>query len=107
MPDQPGPNQPFKFKEITYEDVKRWLRSSTTKTEGSFWNYIKPYSAIFIRKETRDRVLKDFGMDISLLFPAADCAVIRFYCEDGEIMGITHADTERAANGLIPACAKK
>ena len=106
MPDQPSSNKPFTFREITYKDVKRWINSRLTKENGSFWDEPKPYSAIFIRKETRDRVLRDFGIDISLLFPASDCAVIRFYCEDGEIMGITHADTERAANGLIPACAE-
>lgn len=52
-------------------------------------------------KETHDRIKAEFGVSISLVYPAADCAVVRFYDKEKEIIGLTHSDADRTTHNII------
>lgn len=106
MTDQPDADKIEKniVHEITYEEVCEWMDSKEYQSEGTLWNVLKKYSAFFIRKEVRDKVLRDFGIDLSLVYPSADCAVVRFYDEKEKVMGIAHVDAKYAGKNLIKDC---
>ena len=102
MPDQPTGDKLIEdCHEITYEEFVEYYNSGVYKEQGSIWNVDKNYNTIFMTKETHDRILKEFGRSVSLVFPAADCAVVRFYDPVHEVIGITHSDAAHTTNNII------
>lgn len=102
MPDQPtGPNLIEECHEITYEEFVEYYTSNTYKEQGTIWNVAKNYTTIFMTKETHDRILEEFGRSVSLVYPAADCAVVRFYDPVHEVIGLTHSDAARTTDNIV------
>lgn len=93
MPDQPkGEKLVEDCHEITFEEFVEYYESDTAKKQGTIWNVDKNYTAIFMTKDTFDKIQEKYHRSISLVFPAADCAVVRYYDKDKEIIGLTHSD---------------
>lgn len=99
MPDQPKGGEVCH--EITYEEVLESYKTDTAHKEGTLWNVEKKYDAVFMTRETHYRVMEDFGRSMSLVFPAADCAVIRMYDKKKDVIGITHSDIAHTTKNII------
>ena len=87
--------------EITFDDFKEYYASNIAKEQGTIWNVDKFYNAVFMSKDTYDKVKEEFNRSISLVFPAADCAVVRFYDPKKNIIGITHSDAVHTTRDII------
>ena len=102
MPDQPKEEDLVEeCHEITLEEVKKYYLSETYQKQGTIWNIPKNYTSIFMTKDTHDKIVEEFGRSISLVYPAADCAVVRFYDPKKDVIGITHSDAGRTTNNII------
>ncbi len=99
MPDQPNGGE--KCHEITYDEILEQYKTDIAHKEGTLWNVPKNYDAIFMTRETHFRVSEDFGRSISLVFPAADCAIIRLYDKKNDVIGLTHSDIVHTSNNII------
>ena len=99
MPDQPKNAE--KCHEITYEEIADAYKTDLAHKEGTLWNVPKNYDAVFMRRETHFQVEEDFGRSISLVYPAADCAIIRMYDKKNDVIGITHSDIAHTSNNII------
>ena len=104
MPDQPAGGEVCH--EITLEEISEQYHNKRAVAEGTLWNVEKNYDSIFMTRETHYRALEDFGRSISLVFPAADCAVIRMYDKKQDVIGITHSDISRTTRNVIGDMAK-
>ena len=87
--------------EISFDEFKEYYDSEVYKREGTVWNVDKFYNALFMTKETHDKVKSEIGRSVSLVFPAADCAVIRFYDPKKNVIGLTHSDAVHTTRGII------
>ena len=102
MPDQPTGDKLIEdCHEITYEDFVEYFNSDVYKKQGTIWNVDKNYNSIFMKKDVHDRVLEEFGRGVSLVFPAADCAVVRFYDKNHNVIGLTHSDAAHTTGNII------
>ncbi len=99
MPDQPKDCEVCH--EITYEEVLDSYRTDLAYKEGTLWNVEKKYDAVFMTRETHYRVMEDMGRSISLVFPAADCAIVRLYDKKNDVIGITHSDIQRTSRNIV------
>ena len=87
--------------ELTLSDFREYYKSDVAKDEDSIWNVDKFYNALFMSKDTHNKVKLEFGRGISLVYPAADCAVVRFYDPKLNVIGLTHADAIHTTRGII------
>lgn len=102
MPDQETGNKLIEeCHEITYDEFKEYYDSDIYKKQGTIWNVDKFYNSIFMTKDTYDRVKSEIGRSVALVFPAADCAVVRFYDPKKNIIGLTHSDAIHTTRGII------
>lgn len=102
MPDQPSKEKTQeKTHEITFEEFSSYYDSDMVKKQGSIWNIDKLYTSIFITKETNDKIKEKYNRNVSLVCPAADCAVVRYYDKEKQIIGITHSDAVHTGNNII------
>lgn len=102
MPDQPKEDKLIEeCHEITFEEFEEYYQSNIAQEQGTIWNVEKNYLAIFMTKETHDKIKEKYGRSVSLVYPAADCAVVRFYDKDKEVIGLTHSDANYTATNLI------
>lgn len=102
MPDQQtGDKLIEECHEITFDDFKNYYESDIANREGTLWNVDKFYNALFMRKDTYDKVKSLFGRGVSLVFPAADCAVVRFYDPKLNVIGLTHSDAVHTTRGIV------
>ena len=99
MPDQPKDAEPCH--EITYEEILNSYKTDLAHKEGTLWNVEKNYDSVFMTRETHFKVMEDFGRSISLVYPAADCAVIRMYDKKKDVIGITHSDIKHTSKNII------
>ena len=99
MPDQPKGGE--KCHEITYEEIKEAYKSDIAHRDGSLWNVDKNYDAVFMRRETHFQVAEDFGRSLSLVYPAADCAIVRMYDKKNDVIGITHSDIVHTTTNIV------
>ncbi len=99
MPDQPKDAE--KCHEITYEEIVNAYKTDLAHKEGTLWDVPKNYDAVFMRRSTHYQVAEDFGRSISLVYPAADCAIIRMYDKKNDVIGITHSDIAHTSNNII------
>lgn len=90
--------------EITFDDFKEYYASDIAKEQGTLWNVDKFYNALFMSKDTYNKVKEEFNRSVSLVFPAADCAVVRFYDPKLDVIGITHSDAVHTTRGIIGKC---
>ena len=100
MPDQPKEKDEV-CHEITYEDVLESYKTDTAHKEGTLWNVEKKYDAVFMTRETHFKVMEDFGRSMSLVYPAADCAVVRMYDKKNDVIGLTHSDIDHTSKNVI------
>ena len=102
MPDQPKGDKLIEAcHEITFEEFNNYYESKTAKDEGTIWNVDKNYTAIFMTKETHDKIKEKYHRSVSLVYPAADCAVVRFYDKEQEIIGLTHSNGYYTGENII------
>lgn len=99
MPDQPKDGETCH--EITYEEVEEAYKTDKAHTEGTLWNVEKNYDAVFMTRETHFKVMEDYGRSMSLVYPAADCAVIRMYDKNKDVIGLTHSDIAHTTKNII------
>ena len=99
MPDQPKDAETCH--EITYEELLNFYKTDKAHTEGTIWNVDKNYDSVFMKRETHFRAMEDFGRSISLVYPAADCAIIRIYDKKKDVIGITHSDIAHTTKNII------
>lgn len=99
MPDQPKDAE--KCHEITYDEIVGAYKTDLAHKEGTLWNVPKNYDAVFMTRETHFQVEEDFGRSISLVYPAADCAIVRMYDKKNDVIGITHSDIAHTSNNII------
>ena len=99
MPDQPKGGEVCH--EITYDEIAESYKTDIAKRQGTLWNVQKDYDAVFMTRETHFRVMEDYGRSVSLVFPAADCAIIRMYDKKKDVIGITHSDFIRTSQNVI------
>lgn len=100
MPDQPSKVEE-EAHEITLEEFSSYYDSDTYKKDGTIWNINKNYTSIFITKETRDKIKEKYDRSVSLVYPAADCAVVRYYDKEKDIIGLTHSDAAHTGSNII------
>ena len=99
MPDQPSNGE--KCHEITYDEIADFYKTDLAHKEGTLWNVPKEYDAVFMTRETHFRVLEDFGRSISLVYPAADCAIVRLYDKKNDVIGLTHSDISHTTKNIV------
>ena len=99
MPDQPKDGE--KCHEITYEEVINYYKSSIAHRDNSIWNEIQKCDSLFMTRETHYEVLESTGRSISLVFPAADCAIVRMYDKKKDVIGITHSGIPHTTKNVI------
>ncbi len=99
MPDQPSNGE--KCHEITYDEIADFYKTDLAHKEGTLWNVPKEYDAVFMTRETHFRVLEDFGRSISLVYPAADCAIVRLYDKKNDVIGLTHSDVSHTTKNIV------
>ena len=99
MPDQP--NNGEICHEITYDEVAESYKTDLAHKEGTLWNVSKNYDAVFMTRETHYRVLEDFGRSLSLVYPAADCAIVRLYDKKNDVIGLTHSDIAHTTKNIV------
>lgn len=99
MPDQPKGGEVCH--ELTYDEVRESYNTDLAHREGTIWNVPKNYDAVFMTRETHFRVMEDFGKSISLVYPAADCAIVRMYDKKNDVIGLTHSDIAHTTNNII------
>lgn len=105
MPDQPA--EPIEVcHELTYKEILQHYRGRLAHTQGTIWNEIQNYDALFMTRETHCDVLDSTGRSIALVFPAADCAVIRMYDPKKDVIGITHSGVEHTTKNVIGSMSK-
>ena len=93
MPDQPkGEKLVEECHELTYDELSEFFESDTYKNQGTIWNVDKNYTSIFMTKETHDKIKEKYNRSVSLVYPVADCAVVRYYDKEKEVIGLTHSD---------------
>ena len=92
--------------ELTIDEIKSFYSSDKYEKEGTIWNVDKFYNAIFMKRETYEAIKRELGKDVALVFPAADCAVVRFYDPVHDVIGLTHSDAVHTGRGIIPKCVK-
>lgn len=102
MPDQPTGDKLIEAcHEITFDEFSDYYQSDIAYKQGTIWNVDKNYTAIFMNKDTHDRVKDKFNRSISLVYPAADCAVVRFYDKKNNIIGLTHSDAKYTGENIV------
>jgi len=99
MPDQPKGGEVCH--EITYDEVLESYKTDLAHKEGTLWNVEKAYDAVFMTRDTHYKVMEDFGRSMSLVFPAADCAVVRLYDKNKDVIGLTHSDIAHTSKNVI------
>lgn len=99
MPDQPKVGE--RCHELTYEEVLKDYKTSLAHNEGSIWNIDRNYDSIFMTRETHYRIMEDMGRSISLTFPAGDCAIVRVYDKEKDIIGLTHSGIAQTTTNII------
>ena len=99
MPDQPIGGE--KCHELTYDEISESYKTDLAHREGTLWNVPKNYDAIFMTRETHFRIAEDYGRSISLVYPAADCAIVRMYDKEKDVIGLTHSDIVHTSNNII------
>jgi hypothetical protein len=99
MPDQPKDGE--KCHEITYEEVINYYKSSIAHRDNSIWNEIQKCDSLFMTRETHYEVLESTGRSISLVFPSADCAIVRMYDKKKDVIGITHSGIPHTTKNVI------
>ncbi len=99
MPDQPVGAEVCH--EITYDEIANGYKSDAANRDGTIWNVPKNYDSVFMSRETHYRIMEDFGRSISLVYPAADCAVVRMYDRKKDVIALTHSDIARTTRDLI------
>ena len=105
MPDQPKEDSLLEeCHEITFDEISSYFESEIYKKQGTIWNIDKPYNAIFQTQETHDKIKEKYGKSISLVYPCADCAVVRFYDSKKQIVGLTHSDAVHTTSNIIGQC---
>ena len=105
MPDQPLDDKLVEeCHELTTEEILSFYDTDVAKKEGTIWNVDKNFSALFMTKETHDKVFDTCGRSVSLVFPCADCAVVRFYDKEHDVIGITHSDAIHTGRNIVPKC---
>ncbi len=105
MPDQPLNDKLIEdCHELTTEEIIGYYDTEIARKQGTLWNVDKNFNAIFMAKNTHDEVLKKSGRNVSLVFPCADCAVVRFYDPEHDVIGITHSDAVHTGQKIIPKC---
>ena len=93
MPDQPKDESLIEdCHEITLEEFLNYYKEERSKKENTIWNTKKNYTAIFMTKETNDQLKRQVGRSVSLVYPAADCAIVRYYDKKNNVIGLTHSD---------------
>ena len=99
MPDQPKGGEPCH--EITYEEIAESYKTDTASREGTIWNIPKNYDSVFMTRETHFRIMEDYGRSVSLVYPAADCAIVRMYDKKKDVIGLTHSDIAHTTNNIV------
>ena len=99
MPDQGKDKE--NCHEITYDEIYEYYKSDIAHKNGTIWNIDKNYNSVFMTRETHFRVLEDFGRSISLVYPAADCAIVRIYDKKKDVIGITHSDINFTTKNIV------
>ena len=102
MPDQPKDDKLVeKCHEITFDEFCKYYESDEYKSQGTIWNIEKNYTAIFMTKETHDKIKEKYNRSVSLVYPAADCAVVRYYDNKKEVIGLTHSDGYYTGRNIV------
>lgn len=99
MPDQPKDGE--RCHELTYEEVLNDYKTALAYNEGTLWNIIRNYDSVFMTRETHYRVMEDMGRSLSLVFPAADCAIVRMYDKEKDVIGLTHSGIAQTTTNII------
>lgn len=87
--------------ELTYEEVLRDYKTAIAHRDGSQWLVVKDYHSVFLTRQTHFEVMQDMGRSLSLTFPAADCAIIRMYDKEKDVIGLTHSDLNHTSTNII------
>ncbi len=105
MPDQP--EEPVEVcHELTYKEILQHYKGMIAHTQGSIWNEIQNYDALFMTRETHFNVVESTGRSVALVFPAADCAVIRMYDKKNDVIGISHSGILHTTKNVIGSMAE-
>ncbi|MBQ8131879.1 MAG: laccase domain-containing protein, partial [Bacilli bacterium] len=87
--------------EITLEEFLDYYNQDKTKQENTIWNIEKNYTAIFMTKDTHDKLKQKVGRSVSLVYPAADCAIVRYYDKKKNVIGLTHSNGWYTGENLV------
>ena len=98
-PDQPAGGEVCH--ELTYEEVLKDYKNPISHRDGTQWLVPKNYDAVFLTRETHFQVMEDMGRSLSLVFPAADCAIVRMFDKEKDVIGLTHSDLNHTSANVI------
>ena len=105
MPDQPsGDKLVEEVHELTFDEVSSYYENDIYKKQGTIWNVDKPYDAVFLTREVHDQIKEKYGRSVSLVYPCADCAVVRFYDPKNNVVGLTHSDAVHTTSNIVAKC---
>ena len=98
-PDQPKDSE--LCHELTYEEVLKDYKTPIAHEDGTQWLVPKNYESVFLTRETHYQVMEDMGRNISLVFSAADCAIVRMYDKEKDVIGLTHSDLKHTSTNIV------
>lgn len=98
-PDQPKGGEVCH--ELTYEEILNDYKTPIAHEDGTQWLVPKNYDSIFLTRETHYQVMEDMGRNISLVFSAADCAIVRMYDKEKDVIGLTHSDLKHTSTNIV------
>ena len=87
--------------EITFEEFEEFYNSDLAKEDKTIWDIDQNYTAVFVKKDTIDKVKEKYNKNVALVYPAADCAVVRYYDREKDIIGLTHSDALKTGKNVI------
>lgn len=92
--------------ELSFEEVREWKTQSRFEQDGTTWLIEKPWTFIYLDRDTHDKIEYDLGLGYTQVYPAADCAVVRIYIPSLDAIVILHLSAENLEKGALDECIK-
>lgn len=93
--------------DLTDEKLKEFLLSDTYKKDNSIWMLDKPGFGIILKEEDYNKFKNETGKKAAIMYPAADCSVIKVEDKENHFIGLIHAAWQHTSRGLPYAFLKK
>lgn len=93
--------------DLTDERLKDFLLSDIYKKDNAIWMLDKPGFGIILKEDDYKKFENSTGKKAALMYPAADCSVIKVEDPENHFIGLLHAGWQHTSHGLPYAFIKK